>query len=103
MSKHPILKSRHHFLRRDVSFTEANDHNPEVFEECPECSGSGRRSIYDVDESRGSKTVSRVVCGACNGTGTNGDRVHYFDNNAPIVTVPLGKDGWVTCPCCGWR
>ena len=39
------LKMRHHSLRRDVAFTDANDHNSTVLEECPHCLGSGKTSV----------------------------------------------------------
>ena len=96
-SKVSNLKMRHHSLSRKVSFTDANDHNPVVLDECPRCHGSGKASEY------GPGVHYQVECDACSGTGTTGQRVRYFDNDAPIAEVNVESDGWLTCPCCGWR
>ena len=102
----PTLKMRHHSLRRDVAFTEANDHNPTVSEECPRCGGSGRTSIYEHGvgaDGQAVDTHSRVECDACGGTGSTGARVRYFDNDAPVAAAAADANGWVTCPGCRWR
>ena len=91
------LKSRHHTLSRKVAFTDENDHNPLVLDECPKCHGTGRASEY------GPNVHHLVECEVCSGTGTTGQRVPYFDNHAPLTDVRVGPDGWITCPCCGWR
>jgi hypothetical protein len=102
----PRLKMRHYALRRDVAFTDANDHNPMVLEECPRCSGSGRMGVYDygvLPDGTPVNTHSRVECDVCSGTGTTGERVPYFDNDSPITESAPDQDGWLTCPGCGWR
>ena len=93
-------KRRHWFLRTDVTFDDANDHNPVVLDECPRCRGSACHDEWDRDEA-GHVVQSRVQCGQCRGTGTTGERVRYFDNDRPPVEVPL-RNGWISCPCCGW-
>jgi hypothetical protein len=72
------LKMRHHSLSRKVAFTDANDHNPVVLDECPKCHGSGKASEY------GPGVHYLVECDACSGTGTTGQRVRYFDNDARL-------------------
>jgi hypothetical protein len=100
------LKMRHHSLRRDVAFTDANDHNPIVLEECPRCFGSGKMGVYEYGVEYNGRIVdthSRVECDVCSGTGTTGEKVSYFDNDAPVIDVTPSADGWLTCPGCGWR
>lgn len=88
-------KHRHWSLRTDVTFDASNDHNPVVLDECPDCHGS--RVTTECEDG----ALSRGGCSACGGTGSTGHRVPYFDNDRPIVDVPI-RAGWITCPCCGW-
>jgi len=100
------LKMRHQSLLSDVAFTDANDHNPTVLEECPRCSGTGKTCVFEYgvqDNGHQVDMVSRVVCDLCCGTGTTGEEVPYCENNLPVVDVTPSTDGWLTCPGCGWR
>lgn len=93
-------KRRHWSICSDLTFDEANDHNPIVLDECPRCRGGGCHDEMGRDE-KGRAYVGRVQCEHCHGTGTTGERVRYFDKDLPIVEVRL-QNGWMKCPCCGW-
>src|SRR5688500_15505599 len=99
------LKQRHYWLSDGATFTDANDHNPTIPEDCPRCGGSGRMHVSSRETRDGLVVHSdgSVTCDACGGTGTTGKMVPYFDNDAPVIEVMAGADGWLTCPCCGWR
>jgi hypothetical protein len=99
----PILKPRHTLLFSSVAFTAENDHNPEIWDQCPRCFGRGKISERDTGEDGTVEVYVGVECPVCKGSGTNGERVRYFDNDAPIADVPVSSDGWLTCPCCRWR
>jgi hypothetical protein len=75
--------------RNEAKFSDNNDHNPLVLEDCRACSGSG--------------ATSEKVCPECNGSGLTGHVIRYFENDNPIASVRVNKHGWVQCPCCGLR
>jgi len=71
--------------RRDARFTDENDHNPWVLEDCPTCEGHNRD------------------CESCGGLGTSGEAVRYFQNDTPAQPAILREDGWLRCPGCARR
>ena len=88
-----------------VEFTDANDHNPLVTEECPKCLGMGEdEQLVTVDTPYGPReSIEWVTCSMCDGSGRGEHLVRLFDNDSPVVAVALGRDGWLTCPGCNWR
>ncbi|HVF10677.1 MAG TPA: hypothetical protein VNA16_07735, partial [Abditibacteriaceae bacterium] len=36
-------------------------------------------------------------------SGTAEELTHYFDNDAPAIDAVVDTEGWLKCPCCGWR
>lgn len=101
----PHLESRHESLSDRADFTDANDHNPVIPEDCPRCGGSGRMHVSGYEERDGLAIHcdGRKTCDVCGGTGTTGRVIRYFDNDAPVIEVIPSADGWLTCPCCAWR
>jgi len=88
-----------------VEYTDDNDHNPLVKEECPACSGIGEREelVERVTEQGPRQNIEWIRCAMCNGSGRGERLVRLFDNDSPTVPVEVGPDGWLTCPCCKWR
>jgi hypothetical protein len=86
-----------HPRRRDADPGKAPDHNPLVLEDCPACGGSGTRCEMTAHES------TLTQCPACAGEGTTYAVVPMFANDAEPMNVRAEADGWMTCPCCGWR
>ena len=78
-------------------FTDANDHNPIVDEDCPHCSGSGK---YCKEEDGG---YSLYLCPFCNGSGVTGGKIPYFSNEQPEMEAFVDGSGWITCPNCQTR
>ncbi len=72
--------------RSEAQFSENNDYNPLVLENCRACSGFG--------------SADWKVCQSCNGSGLTGHVVRYFENDNPIETIRANERGWVQCPCC---
>lgn len=86
------------YRRRGAAvFEGVPDHNPLILEDCHTCHGRGRC----CEETTGCAVLTE--CPDCAGSGTTGEVVRYFANDAPSQTVRLGADGWLTCPCCGRR
>ena len=87
--------------RSRAVFTDENDHNPLVLQDCPTCDGSGKASEY---WSEGEISVhSRIICPTCHGTGITGEIEPFFAIDTPEASVATGVDGWITCPNCRWR
>jgi hypothetical protein len=78
-------------------FTEENNHNPLVLEDCPECHGRGR----GCDETGGAAVTTE--CTHCAGLGTTTDLVPCFANDDAEQEGVVDVDGFVTCPCCERR
>ena len=87
--------------RSEARFTDGNDHNPLVLQDCPACHGSGAQSEYWAEG--GVQGHARVVCSACGGSGATGEVEPYFPTDAPEASAPEDGEGWLTCPGCGWR
>jgi hypothetical protein len=85
--------------RSDVPlvFSDDDDHDPLVLEDCPSCHGRGTR----CDERGG--VASLDACDACDGAGTTFELVRYFASSAPAVEVAADDEGWATCPGCSYR
>lgn len=78
-------------------FSDDDDHDPLVLEDCPACRGRGTR----CDESDGMARLD--TCDACDGAGTTFALVRHFANDAAPVEVTVDASGWVTCPGCHRR
>ena len=85
--------------RRAAVFSDENEHNPWVLEDCHSCQGRGTH-CHERDG-----VASLEPCAACDGRGTSGDVVRYFDCEPswPGVEVAVDAHGWVTCPRCQRR
>jgi hypothetical protein len=86
--------------RKDAKFTDANEHNPLVLQDCPECRGSGRRDLRSENE-RGQSVRSLIVCPACGGSGTTEKVERYFPSDLLEKTAMTDEGGWLRCPGCG--
>jgi hypothetical protein len=76
---------------------EAEDHNPEILEDCPACQGRGT-----ICEEAGG-VASLDDCRECSGVGTTFNVVRYFSNDSPAKSARADADGWIQCPTCGFR
>src|SRR4051812_34729064 len=94
-------KRRHWSVNPRYVFDESNDHNPLILDECPRCRGRGAHDQWGRNE-QDEACQQLVSCSLCNGSGTTGQQVRYFDNDSPTIDVPLRAGGWITCPCCKW-
>lgn len=86
-------------------FTEDNDHNPDVLEDCPDCGGTGVRRF---DQSLalgplGLEAHGAADCPACLATGISGRVLRYFQNERPPRDAEAAADGIVICPHCRRR
>jgi hypothetical protein len=78
-------------------FTDENNHNPLVLEDCPECHGRG----HVCHEAAGIAATS--ACPHCEGLGTTLELVPCFANDSPEQEGVLDEHDFLTCPCCGRR
>jgi len=69
--------------RGDAVFSDGNDHNPWVLDDCRACGQFG------LDD-----------CEQCGGLGTTGRAVRYFKNDASPRRARMRDDGCVRCPGC---
>jgi DnaJ-class molecular chaperone len=86
--------------RGQAKFTDENDHNPLVLQDCPTCHGSGAVCEY------GSDYHARVVCEMCGGSGVSGEVEPYFaaaEAGTQEFSATADAQGWLTCPSCRWR
>ncbi|HEY1170296.1 MAG TPA: hypothetical protein VGH19_02895 [Verrucomicrobiae bacterium] len=99
--KRRLQKAR--FPRRSAAkFTDENDHNPEILQDCPKCHGCGRIDELSTRPD-GTKIRTLKSCSACRGTGTTGEVERYFLTDDPEVTAIATPTGRLTCPKCGWH
>ena len=94
IQNHPTLGNTP--SRINAKYTEDNDHNPMIREECPNCNGSGQDLTISFDE-------STFNCPQCAGLGYTGVAVKCFTNEKPILPVQPNKHGWIECPHCNQR
>lgn len=85
--------------RSNAQFTDQNDHNPLVLQNCPTCHGTGH-----VGESSPEHSLeAEVICGTCEGSGVSDLVELYFDNGPPEAQATADAKGWLTCPNCRCR
>jgi nitrite reductase/ring-hydroxylating ferredoxin subunit len=87
--------------RSKTLFTEANNHNPTVLQDCPSCGGTGHVGGSWLEG--GMPVEADYVCPACGGSGITGEAEPYFSTDWPLADAEADDGGWVTCPRCGWR
>lgn len=81
--------------RSRAKFTDDNDHNPMVLQDCPQCRGWGRvcRPVEQVQ--------SLKTCPQCDGEGVTGEVEAYFTNDNPAVDAPVQAEGPLARPVGG--
>jgi len=83
--------------RRAARLRDADDHNPWVLEDCPDCGGRGTLCFED------GRDAILGTCPGCAGLGTTGAIVRYFgdvdDPGEPPSAAVRG--GRAACPACG--
>jgi DnaJ-class molecular chaperone len=57
--------------RSAATFTDENDHNPRLLQDCPECSGSGTQCHHNITSS--GEEYALAICTACKGAGVTGE------------------------------
>ena len=87
--------------RSQARFTDENDHNPLVLQDCRECHGTGHVGESWVEDGR--PVEADVLCTACGGSGVTGQVEPYFHHDLPEVEAHADAEGWLTCPNCNWR
>src|SRR5215467_7470901 len=81
-----------------IVYSDENDHNPVVLEDCPECHGTGKRCVWVGDP--GSYHCGQT-CPVCGGAKTTGNLVLKYQNDSPAVVAAVNEFGWTKCPGCG--
>lgn len=84
-----------------AAFTDENDHNPVVQEDCAHCHGRGKCCHVDCEDGR--PVASLDTCCACGGRGTTGRVIPFFTNVNPPMGATPNPNGWIKCPHCGVR
>lgn len=87
--------------RSAATFTDENDHNPRIQQDCPRCSGSGQFCEHSIID--GHEQYALGVCTACSGTGVTGEVEPYFLDDKPEMPACADDKVWMTCPSCDWR
>lgn len=87
--------------RSKAQFTDANDHNPTVLQDCPMCGGRGHVG-QSLLEGGGMVEVD-YICPSCGGSGVTGEAEPYIAQGWPAADATADGGGWVRCPRCGWR
>lgn len=88
--------------RDDAEFTDANDHNPLVLVNCAKCGGYGKCDTYFAD-AEGNSVQSVDYCEMCGGGGVLAEVELYYPTDNAAMKIDPTADGWIRCPCCGWR
>jgi DnaJ-class molecular chaperone len=101
MSPQDDLRRRMAPRRSVATFSDDNDHNPLVLQDCPACSGSGKACHHSID--RSGETYALEVCSSCGGAGVTGDVEPYFRDDRPELPACADDTGWITCPGCDGR
>lgn len=87
------------YPRRSAAvFTDENDHNPLILEDCPKCGGRGQLCTFHPPDA-----YVLDDCPACGGLGTTTEVVPYFTDTGPEVEALVDEQGWLTCPRCERR
>lgn len=89
--------------RAKAAFTDENDHNPMVLQDCPTCFGSGKVCQHWSEDDGSRDVLDLIVCAACNGSGVTCEVEPYFSKELPEASARADAAGWLTCPGCGWR
>src|SRR5262245_20321527 len=85
------LRAAHHPRRSSAPFTEENDHNPIVLQNCPACRGTGKVCRHLKMKDR--ECIRREACSSCAGTGITGELEHFFTNDSPEMTAECRSEG----------
>ena len=90
--------------RGKAVFTDANEHNPLVLQDCPACGGTGKRDRCYEDPS-GAQVCALEECADCGGSGVTGEVEPYFsaeqDQQQAVAEATPNAEGWLRCPGCG--
>jgi hypothetical protein len=97
MSEH--LNVRNHSDPSDIVYSDENDHNPLVPEDCPGCFGTGKRCRLVAHGAGTAYGLER--CTACAGAKTTGNLVRKYKNDSPALEAGVNEFGWTKCPGCG--
>lgn len=95
------LALRRYPRRSAAIFTDENDHNPRVLQDCSECSGRGQHCEGSIVDGR--EQYALGVCMVCDGTGITGEVEPCFPDERPEASACVDDHGWITCPNCEWR
>lgn len=91
------------FPRRAAArFTDEEDHNPMVLQDCAVCRGTGRVD-RNGPSSEGGAVYAMEECPACGGKGITGEIERFFPADEPEFPAGVDSKGWVSCPKCGVR
>lgn len=89
-------RMRQYPRRSQAVFTDENDHNPIVLQDCPHCHrGKKCRRI------KNGYALER--CKACKGLGLSGEIEPYYPEDTELVEATPSENGWVRCPGCSRR
>jgi hypothetical protein len=87
--------------RAKAIFTDENDHNPLVLQDCRACRGSGKQCHHGSQDDIQVYSLER--CNECGGLGVTGQVEPFFSNNELEMSAYPDSEGWLTCPACQWR
>jgi hypothetical protein len=81
-------------------FTDDNDHDPWILEDCVDCGGRGTICVEE------NGVAELGTCPTCGGRGTSGEIVRYFARSANGGAAPVevgAEDEEARCPGCDKR
>lgn len=87
--------------RSDAEFSDENDHNPMVLQDCPTCRGTGENCEHFLDH--GGEGYTLGTCPDCGGLGVIGEIERYFKEDCQQIDIFVDSNGWLKCPKCGIR
>jgi DnaJ-class molecular chaperone len=88
--------------RSHAVFSEENDHNPIVLQDCATCHGTGKVCRH-FKTKEGGECIARDECPSCAGQGVTGELEPYFSNDQPERPADCRSEGRVQCPSCSRR
>ena len=94
-----LIQASPHPRREGAVFTDDNDHNPIILQDCPECHGRRKFCEWGTPEDR--FIHQQVVCLTCCGLGSTGTEGSYFANDTPAIDARLMGISRILCPHCG--